>query len=93
MIAPEIAPTASERLGRWASPIPRRCLALRASLSSRGRVIFILTGNITRAQEVDVRLDGTNSNLTQDLGGFNASDLLTLQTQTAPVPRNQAQGP
>jgi hypothetical protein len=60
---------------------------------STNSVAFILTGNVTRAQEVDVQLDGTHSFLTQNLGTFNANGLLTFQTQTAPAPRNLAKGP
>ena len=56
-------------------------------------VNFSLTGNVTRDQAVDIQLDGTNSDLIQSLGAFNASGLLTLRTQTAPAPRNLAKGP
>jgi hypothetical protein len=65
-------------------------------LDGRGKTnsfTFILTGNVTMAQELDVQPDGTHSFLTQSLGTFNANGLLTFQTQTAPVPRNLAKGP
>ena len=65
-------------------------------VDARGKansVNFTLTGNVTAAQVVDVQLDGTNSDLIQNLGAFNTSGLLTLQTQTAPAPRNLAKGP
>jgi hypothetical protein len=55
-------------------------------------VNFTLTRNVTRAQEVGVQLDGTNSDLIQSLGDFNDSGLLTLQTQIAPAPRKLAKG-
>ena len=42
---------------------------------------------------MDVQLDGTNGDWIQSLGAFNASDLVTLQTQTVPAPRNLAKGP
>jgi hypothetical protein len=65
-------------------------------VDARGKtnsVNFTLTGNVSVAQEVDVQLDGTSSDLIQHPGAFNASNLLTLQTQTAPAPRNLAKGP
>jgi hypothetical protein len=65
-------------------------------VDARGRmntVTFNLTGSVTKAQEVDVRLDGTNSFFTPNLGAFNANGLLTFQIQTAPAPKNLAKGP
>jgi hypothetical protein len=53
---------------------------------------FRLTGNVTVPHEVDVRLDGTNSNVIEDLGGFLSSGL-TFQAQTGPAPHNLAKGP
>jgi len=68
----------------------------RIVVDARGKinmVTFDLTGNVTVAQEVDIQLDGTNSNLISNLGNFNANGLLTFQLQTAPAPKNLAKGP
>ena len=48
----------------------------RIIVDARGKtntVTFTLTGNVTVAQEVDVQLDGTNSDLIPNLGAFNAT--------------------
>src|SRR5262249_25237278 len=58
-------------------------------VDARGKtntVHFNLTGTVTMAQVVDVQLDGTNSNLIQNLGTFNANGMLMFQLQTAPRP-------
>jgi hypothetical protein len=68
----------------------------RIVVDARGKmnmVTFNLTGDVTVAQEVDIQLDGTNSNLISNLGHFNANGLLTFQLQTAPAPKNLAKGP
>jgi len=68
----------------------------RIVVDARGKtntVTFTLTGNVTVAQEVDVRLDGTNSALSPNLGAFNPNGMLTFQVETAPAPRNLAKGP
>jgi len=68
----------------------------RIVVDARGKtntVTFNLTGNVTVAQEVDVRLDGTNSSFAPSLGAFNPNGLLTFQIETAPLPRNPATGP
>jgi hypothetical protein len=65
-------------------------------IDARGKtntVHFELTGNVTVPQEVDIQLDGTNSNLFSDLRNFNANGLLKFQLQTAPKPKNLAKGP
>jgi hypothetical protein len=61
--------------------------------ASSNLVSVSLTGNLTVATEVDIRLDGTNSALLQNLGTFQTDGLLTFQLQTAPTPRNPAKGP
>ena len=68
----------------------------RIIVDARGKmntVIFDLTGSVTKAQEVDVQLDGTSSSYVPNLGAFNANGLLTFQIQTAPAPKNLAKGP
>jgi len=68
----------------------------RIIVDARGKtntVTFSLTGNVTVAQEVDVRLDGTHSSFMPNLGAFKPNGLLTFQIETAPVPRNPATGP
>jgi hypothetical protein len=65
-------------------------------VDARGKmntVTFNLTGSVTKAQEVEVQLDGTKSFFSPNLGAFNANGLLTFQIQTAPAPKNLAKGP
>jgi len=67
----------------------------RVVVDARGKsnsINFTLTGDVTMPQEVDVRLDGTNSFLSSSLGGFQTNGL-AFQIQTAPTPRNLAKGP
>jgi hypothetical protein len=67
----------------------------RIVLDGRGRrnaVNYILTGNVTKAHEVDVRLDGTHSAFTPNVAGFQTNGL-TFQIETAPAPHNLAKGP
>jgi hypothetical protein len=68
----------------------------RIVLDGRGRsnlVSFALTGNVTLAHEVDVRLDGTNSGFIQNLGGLQTNGMSGFEVETAPAPRNLAKGP
>jgi len=66
----------------------------RIVIDARGRsnvVNYTLTGNVTVPHEVDVRLDGTNSNFTQTLTGHTNGELL-FQLQTAPPPDEPGEG-
>jgi hypothetical protein len=67
----------------------------RIVLDGRGRrndFTYTLTGNVTLAHEVDVRLDGTNSTFIPNLGAFQTNGL-TFKLETGPAPANLAKGP
>ena len=68
----------------------------RVVVDARGKsnsINFTLKGDVTTPQEVDLRLDGTNSFLSTNLGSFKTNGMLAFQIQTAPTPRNLAKGP
>jgi hypothetical protein len=67
----------------------------RIVLDGKGRTNafqYVLTGNVTAPDEVDVLLHGSNSTFVSNLGGHQANGL-TFKTETAPAPANLAKGP